>query len=70
MAVLLQPTSLQLVPPVMVLLAKHPKVAEYDLSSVKKVICGAAPLSKEIEDAVKNKFNLQCVFQGLPFFYY
>ena len=70
MAVVLQPTSLQLVPPVMVLLAKHPKVAEYDLSSVKKVICGAAPLSKEIEDAVKNKLNLQCVFQGQPFLFF
>ena len=51
----------------MVMLAKHPKVSEYDLSSVKKIICGAAPLSAEIEETVKNKLNLTNIQQGKLF---
>ncbi len=44
---------LSLVPPLMIFLAKHPMVDQYDLSSVKTILCGAAPLSKEVEIAVK-----------------
>ena len=58
-----------MVPPIMVMLAKHPKVSEYDLSSVKRIICGAAPLSAEIEEAVKNKLNLTNIQQGLFILY-
>lgn len=53
-----------LVPPVMVLLAKHPKVSDYDLSSVKRIVCGAAPLSAEIEDAVMKRLQLEDIQQG------
>ena len=60
----LQPSSLSVVPPIMVLFAKHPKVSEYDLSSVQRITCGAAPLSAEIEEAVKNKLNLTNIQQG------
>lgn len=45
-----------MVPPLMVFLAKSPLVDQYDLSSLKVLLCGAAPLSKEIEDAVKNRY--------------
>lgn len=62
-----QPYTLHLVPPVMVMLAKHTKVSEYDLSSVKRIFCGAAPLSAEIEEAVKRKFNLRFIHQGKHF---
>ena len=48
----------------MVLFAKHPQVNDYDLSSVNRVVCAAAPLSPEIEEAVKNKLNLKYVQQG------
>ena len=48
----------------MVLFAKHPKVSEYDLSSVERILCGAAPLSAEIEQAVKNKLHLRNIEQG------
>ena len=48
----------------MVMFAKHPKVDEYDLSSVKTVFCGAAPLSPEIEETVKRKLNLSYIQQG------
>ncbi|KAF2102712.1 putative 4-coumarate-CoA ligase [Rhizodiscina lignyota] len=41
-------TVLTLVPPIVVALAKHPAVKKYDLSSVDKVGCGAAPLGREM----------------------
>lgn len=36
-------------PPIALALAKHPIVEQYDLSSLKHLICGAAPLSPELE---------------------
>lgn len=41
-----------LVPPVMVFLAKHPMIANYDFSSVKEIVCGAAPLSDEVSGPI------------------
>lgn len=41
-------TDLALVPPIAVLLAKHPAVEKYDLSSVENVGCGAAPLGRDV----------------------
>ena len=41
-------TTLILVPPIVVALAKHPAVKKYDLSSVEGVGCGAAPLGFEV----------------------
>ncbi|KAL7029929.1 hypothetical protein ACKWTF_006431 [Chironomus riparius] len=46
-----------LVPPLMVFLSKHPMVDDYDLSSAKVIICGAAPLSKETENAVYDRLK-------------
>jgi acyl-CoA synthetase (AMP-forming)/AMP-acid ligase II len=37
-------TFASLVPPIVVALAKHPLVAKYDLSSLREIGCGAAPL--------------------------
>jgi 4-coumarate--CoA ligase len=48
-----------LVPPLMVFLAKHPMVADYDLSSMSLIICGAAPLSKELENAVYDRLKIK-----------
>ena len=41
-------TDLQLVPPIVVAMAKRPETKEYDLSSVTSVGSGAAPLGREI----------------------
>ncbi|XP_052806232.1 probable 4-coumarate--CoA ligase 1 [Mya arenaria] len=60
-----KPKTLTMVPPIMVLFAKSPKVSEYDLSSVTQISCGAAPLSKEIEDVVKERLKLPCIYQGI-----
>lgn len=50
-------THLFLVPPLMVFLSKHPNVDNYDLSCVRLIHSGAAPLSKETEDAVKDRLK-------------
>ena len=41
-------TRFYAVPPIVLALAKHPLVAEYDLSSLKQVFSGAAPLGAEL----------------------
>jgi len=46
------------VPPVLLLLAKHPIVSKYDLSSLRMVNCGAAPLTRELVDMVNKRFPL------------
>lgn len=46
-----------LVPPLMVFLAKHPLVDAFDLSSIRIVIVGAAPLSKELVEAVDGRLR-------------
>lgn len=52
------------VPPLMVFLAKHPMVSQYDLSSLMMLLCGAAPLSKEIEDQIKARIGVPIIRQG------
>eukprot|EP01130_Rhizamoeba_saxonica_P017818 TRINITY_DN872_c4_g1_i1.p1 TRINITY_DN872_c4_g1~~TRINITY_DN872_c4_g1_i1.p1 ORF type:complete len:545 (+),score=158.57 TRINITY_DN872_c4_g1_i1:42-1637(+) len=47
---------LHIVPPIILALAKHPVVANFDLSSVQVVFSGAAPLGEEIEHAVTARF--------------
>lgn len=56
-------THFQAAPPVIVMLSKRPEVAKYDLSSVKDILCGAAPLSKELQNDVANRFHIQ-IYQG------
>ncbi|KAF2087405.1 acetyl-CoA synthetase-like protein [Saccharata proteae CBS 121410] len=41
-------TDLTLVPPVIVAMAKHPACKSFDLSSVERIGCGAAPLGREV----------------------
>jgi 4-coumarate--CoA ligase len=54
-----------MVPPLMVFLAKHPLVENYDLSSLKLLLVGAAPLSKEVEDAVTTRLpHVKTIIQG------
>lgn len=48
---------MMLVPALMVFFAKSPLLDEYDVSSLKEVFCGAAPLKPSVEDAVKKRFN-------------
>ncbi|KAF1776779.1 Leucine-rich repeat domain, L domain-like [Phytophthora cactorum] len=52
-----------LAPPLVTFLAKSPIVAMYDLSHVKHVKSGGAPLGKEVERAVMQRLGIQ-VLQG------
>ncbi|RMZ76523.1 hypothetical protein DV738_g4919, partial [Chaetothyriales sp. CBS 135597] len=52
-------TSLQAVPPVLVMLAKRPETSKYDLSSINHILCGAAPLSQTLQRELSTK--LGCV---------
>ncbi|XP_053989894.1 uncharacterized protein LOC128882334 [Hylaeus volcanicus] len=57
-------THLPLVPPILVLLAKHPTVPNYDFSSVRVTICGAAPYPKDVGDAMKRRTKIQHIQNG------
>ncbi|PGH15574.1 hypothetical protein AJ79_02356 [Helicocarpus griseus UAMH5409] len=51
-------TMLHVAPPIMVMLSKRPETAKYDLSSLKSISCGAAPLSCELQNEISKKFNV------------
>ena len=48
-------------PPIVVALAKHPMVDEYDLSSVRQVFSGAAPLSAELAAEAGGRLGCEVV---------
>ncbi|PFH58821.1 hypothetical protein XA68_13168 [Ophiocordyceps unilateralis] len=52
-------TTMHLVPPVLVMLSKQLVASRHDLSSLKVVFCGAAPLSREVEQACEARLNVQ-----------
>ncbi|KRY71337.1 4-coumarate--CoA ligase-like 7, partial [Trichinella pseudospiralis] len=57
--------NLFVVPPILVMLLKHSKVDKHDISSVKKIIVGAAPIGKDLFDEVTKKFtHIKSVVQG------
>ncbi|EAQ92474.1 hypothetical protein CHGG_00709 [Chaetomium globosum CBS 148.51] len=49
-------TTLPVVPPIVVLLAKHPATRQYDLSSIETIASGAAPLTREVCEEVERLF--------------
>lgn len=56
-------TLLSLVPPLVLALAKQPIIDQYDLSSVRLITCGAAPLGLDLEEACGKR--LDCgIIQG------
>jgi acyl-CoA synthetase (AMP-forming)/AMP-acid ligase II len=56
-------TLAPLVPPIVVALAKHPAVSGYDLSGLRYVMCGAAPLGGDVEAACADRLGC-LVMQG------
>lgn len=57
-------TVLFLVPPQVVLMVKQDIVKEYDLSTVRYVMAGAAPLTDEVVSAFKKRFPKALIGQG------
>ncbi|KAF2003382.1 4-coumarate-CoA ligase-like protein [Amniculicola lignicola CBS 123094] len=51
-------TFAYVVPPVILLLAKHPVVSNYDLSSIRMMNSGAAPLTKELVEAAHARLGI------------
>ena len=54
-------TILPLVPPIVVGLVKHPAVSQFDLTSVRLVFSGAAPLGEEVARALSGKLGCPVV---------
>jgi 4-coumarate--CoA ligase len=50
-------TRLFLVPPIVLALAKHPIIDQYDLSSVRQIFSGAAPLGGDIAEAAAARLD-------------
>jgi acyl-CoA synthetase (AMP-forming)/AMP-acid ligase II len=57
-------TALYVAPPIVLALAKHPAVAQYDLSSLRHIICSAAPLDAALAAACSRRLGLPPVGQA------
>eukprot|EP00088_Acartia_fossae_P013404 TRINITY_DN17020_c0_g1_i3.p1 TRINITY_DN17020_c0_g1~~TRINITY_DN17020_c0_g1_i3.p1 ORF type:complete len:304 (+),score=86.39 TRINITY_DN17020_c0_g1_i3:3-914(+) len=57
-------THVPIVPPIAAVMAKHPVVDNYDLSSVKEVLCAAAPLSVQLQNALSARLNVKFIRNG------
>ena len=53
-----------LVPPLLLFLAKHPLVEKYDLSCIDQIMTGAAPLGGDIVHSAKERLNCRLIRQG------
>ncbi|HMK85015.1 MAG TPA: AMP-binding protein [Steroidobacteraceae bacterium] len=56
-------THLSVVPPVLQFLAMHPLIDSYDLSSLRHIGCGAAPLGSALEQRARERLKCE-VIQG------
>ncbi|KAJ0962329.1 hypothetical protein J5N97_030157 [Dioscorea zingiberensis] len=52
------------VPPIVVEIAKSPVVDDYDLSSIRTVMSGAAPMGKDLQDTLRSKIPNAKLGQG------
>ena len=53
-----------IVPPLILFLAKHPMVDEYDLSCIRQITSGAAPLGGDLVDAARERIGCEVIRQG------
>jgi 4-coumarate--CoA ligase len=51
-------TFAYVVPPIVLLMSKHPLVDKYDLSSIRMMNSGAAPLTRELVEAVYSRLKI------------
>lgn len=59
----MQITKIGVVPPIATLLAKSPEVDRYDIR-LDSIYCGAAPLSRELEELLEKRFPGVKIRQG------
>lgn len=53
-----QVTAIQAVPPIMSMLAKRPETSQYNTSSLKNIMVGAAPLSVQIQNELMKRLDV------------
>ncbi|KAG0296971.1 hypothetical protein BGZ96_008007 [Linnemannia gamsii] len=53
-------TNTFIVPPVALALAKHPMVLDFDLTSLRHLACGAAPLPKDLCQRIEERLGVYC----------
>ena len=51
-------THLQTAPPILIMLSKRPETKKYDISSVKEILCGAAPVPHELKSEVAKRLSV------------
>ena len=54
-------TVAYLVPPIVLGLSKHPSVEDYDLSSLRWILSGAAPLGKDVTEACVKRLDCELI---------
>ncbi|XP_034171419.2 luciferin 4-monooxygenase isoform X2 [Osmia lignaria lignaria] len=57
-------THLPLVPPILIMLAKHRMVENYDFSSVRELLSGAAPLQQNVWEEVRRRTKMKYIRNG------
>ena len=57
--------SLSVVPAIAIQLAKSPELAKYDLSCVREIVCGTAPLHHKVETLLYQRFPGLVLRQGI-----
>jgi len=57
-------THLPIVPPIAAVLAKHPVVDNFDISSIEEVLCAAAPLSVQLQNELSARTNVKFIRNG------
>lgn len=51
-------TTLQVAPPILVMLVKRPETAQYDLSSIREILSGGAPLKRELQNECQRRLKV------------
>lgn len=52
-------TNLHTAPPILIMLDKRPETKDFDLSSVKEIVCGAAPIPLELQTRLSQRFGFK-----------
>ncbi|XP_076821471.1 uncharacterized protein LOC143468259 [Clavelina lepadiformis] len=56
-------TVFNAVPPMVLAIFNSPLISKYDISSLKRILCGAAPLPADVADQVRKRLKVE-IFQG------
>jgi 4-coumarate--CoA ligase len=60
----IQANTLRIVPPIAFAMAKSSNIEQFDLSSVKYIMCSGAALQEEVIKTLQKRFNKAPIFQG------